>query len=542
LSFGLWVHHMFATGLPELSLSFFTAASMMIAIPSGIQIFAFIATIGSGRPNFKPPFLFVIGFLLIFVLGGLSGVLLASVPVNLQTHDTYFVVAHFHYVLIGGWLFPTLGAIYYWFPKFVERMPNERLGKWNFWLLFFGFNLAFFPMHISGILGMVRRVYTYEAGRGLELYNLLSTIGAYIVGVSFIVFLYNIFWSARNGPKAPSNPWGADTLEWLPPTPVPPYGFRHLPVVHSRHPLWDKSDKQAVDPRTQKLIETLAHYPREYRAQLVTSAIDAQPEEIFRVVGPSIWPLCTAVAIAVMTLFLVFSLYALAAISFAITLFTLIGWHKDTGAFSNPAEEKAFEQEYGIPLRPHGSRAIARWGMLLTIVTLATALFTLAFSYFYLRLTPPQWPPEGIAMPDPLLPGIALILLLISIVPMWRASRAVQRGESGPIQWGLLAAIMLGAVYLGINLFSYTQLGFNYQTQAFGSIFALIAAFQQLTLFMAVVMSVATLFGFVRRARRSGEENPSRHQAVTDIALFWYYTAAAGVITYALLYIGPIVI
>ncbi|MBC8171061.1 MAG: cbb3-type cytochrome c oxidase subunit I, partial [Anaerolineae bacterium] len=471
LSFGLWVHHMFATGLPELSLSFFTAASMMIAIPSGIQIFAFIITIWSGKPVFKTPFLFIIGFLLIFVLGGLSGVMLASVPVNLQAHDSYVVVAHFHYVLIGGWLFPIFAAIYYWFPKFVERMPNERLGRWNFGLLFIGFNLTFFPMHISGILGMVRRVYTYQPDLGLEPFNLLSTLGSYMIAASFVVFLYNMFSSARQGAPASANPWNADTLEWSTPTPVPPYGFRKIPVVHSRHPLWD-DENTPVNPRTEKLLNALANYPLNYRAQLVTTAIDGEPQEVFRVAGPSIYPFWAALVIGVMTLFLVFSQYLLAAIAFVITLLTLVGWQRDAGAYSNPAKEQAFEAEFGVPLRPHGSRAIARWGMLLTMVTLATALATLAFSYLYLRLKPPQWPPAGIASPDPILPGIALVLLLISILPMRRAAKGVEQDQKAPVHGGLLAGVLLGTVYLAVNLFSYTSLGFNHQTQAFGSIFA----------------------------------------------------------------------
>lgn len=541
LSFGLWVHHMFATGLPELSLSFFTAASMMIAIPSGIQVFAFIITIWTGKPVFKTPFLFILGFLLIFVLGGLSGVMLASVPINLQAHDSYFVVAHFHYVLIGGWLFPIFAGIYYWFPKFVERMPNERLGKWNFALLFIGFNLTFFPMHISGILGMVRRIYTYEAGLGLEPFNLLSTLGSYMVGVSFIVFLYNMLSSARSGPPAPANPWGADTLEWATPTPMPEYGFRQIPVVHSRNPVWD-TEPSAVSPNTEKLLNTLAHYPREYRAQLVTTAIDAQPEEVFRVAGPSIYPFLASLAIAIMTLFLVFSQYALAGISFIITLFTLVGWHRDAGEFSNPEEEQAFEAEYGIPLRPHGSRAIGRGVTLLTIATLATAFATLAFSYLYLRLKPPQWPPAGIPDPDPALPGIALGLLLVSVIPMWLAARGVQRNEGGPVQAGLLLGVVLGSAYIALNLLSYNTLGFNYQTQAFGSIFALLAAFQLITTFVVLVMMAAALFWFIRGASRRGREQPNRHQSITDIALLWAYVAVAGLLTYTLLYIAPYVI
>jgi cytochrome c oxidase subunit I+III len=538
VSFGLWVHHMFATGLPELSLSFFTAASMFIAIPSGIQIFSFIATIGSGRPVFRPPMLFVIGFILIFVIGGLTGVMLASVPVNLQAHDTYFVVAHFHYVLIGGWLFPTLGGIYFWYPKFVHRMPNETLGKWNFWLLFIGFNLAFFPMHISGILGMPRRVYTYEAGMGLEVYNMLSTIGAFVIALSFLIFIYNMLSSAKFGEKAPDNPWNADTLEWGVKTPMPLYGFRRLPIIHSRHALWEK-DKDAVDPRTEKLVDTMEHYPREYRAQLVTSVIDAHPEEIYRIAGPSIWPLASALAIGVMTLFLVFSQYWLALISLIVTLFTLVAWHSDTGDFSNPEAEAAFEAEYGVPLRPHGSRAVARWGILLTILTLATALITILFSYLYLRLTPAEWPPEPIPAPEPFIPSLALVILLLSLIPMWIAARAVNRNNASSLQLGLVAVILAGIAYVAINLYSYMYLGFDHTSQAFGSIFALLAAFQMLSAIAGIFMLGASLFWFVRGARHPSESRPSRHQSITDIALYWYYIVAAGLITFIFLYLVP---
>lgn len=547
LSFGLWVHHMFATGLPELSLSFFTAASMMIAIPTGIQIFAWIGTIWAGKPVFKVPFLFVLGFLVVFVLGGLSGVLIASVPVNLQTHDTYFIVAHFHYVLIGGWLFPVFAGIYFWFPKFLNRMTNERLGRWNFWLLFFGFNLTFFPMHISGILGMPRRVYTYPAGMGLEIHNLLSTIGAFMIAASFVVFLYNIFTSARSGPPAPANPWGADTLEWATPTPIPDYGFRRFPVVRSLNPLWEGgANAQPANAKTAALLDVLEHYPIAYRAQIATSTVDAEPQEVFRVAGPSLFPFLTSLAIALMTVALVFSLYLWGAIFFAVTLLTLLGWHSGNDKFSNPEEELAFEAEFGIPLRPRGSLAVFRWGMRLTIVTLATALATLIFSYFYLRLKPPQWPPAGIAMMDPILPGIGLALLLAGGVVTWLAGRGLKRGQRGLIHWGLLLAAILGAGYIGINLYTYvynyTELGFDHRSQAFGSIFYTLGGLQMITAIGGVVVLMATLSSLFQSSGQgtsSGAESPSRYASVPDVLIFWNYVVIAGVLTYLLLYIVP---
>ena len=214
LSFGLWVHHMFATGLPQLGASFFTASSMMIAIPNGDQIFCWIATLWDGRPTLQTPLLFVLGFFFIFVVGGLTGVMLASVPLDMQVHDTYFVVAHFHYVLIGGAVFPLLGAVYYWFPKITGRMMSERLGRWHFWLVFIGFNVAFFPMHILGLWGMPRRVYTYPPRWAGGRSTCSSRLARWFCSSASCCLSSTSCCSARHGAPAGDNPWDAGTLEW----------------------------------------------------------------------------------------------------------------------------------------------------------------------------------------------------------------------------------------------------------------------------------------------------------------------------------------
>jgi cytochrome c oxidase subunit I+III len=297
IGFGLWVHHMFATGLPQLGQSFFTAASMMIAIPSGTQIFCWIATLWSGRLRLKTPLYFIFGFVVIFVLGGLTGIMLASVPLDLQVHDTFFVVAHLHYVLIGGAIFPLFGGLHYWFPKMTGRMLSERLGKLSFWLLFLGFNLTFFPMHQLGLEGMPRRVYTYLPETGWGDLNLLATAGGVVLGLGVATFLVNAAWSLRSGEIAGADPWGGETLEWAIPSPPPPYNFLHLPTVSGRSPLWERWDEQPV-------VTGVGSHRREV---LVTATLDAEPDHRDILPGPTIWPLILALGIGVTFIVAIFT-------------------------------------------------------------------------------------------------------------------------------------------------------------------------------------------------------------------------------------------
>ncbi len=315
LSFGLWVHHMFVTGLPRVGESFFTASSMAIALPAGAQIFCWLATIWSGKPVFKVPFLFILGFIVTFVLGGLTGVLVASVPFDTQVHDTYFVVAHFHYVLVGGAVFPLLGAIYYWFPKMTGRMMSERLGKIAFWLILIGFHLTFFPMHILGLIGMPRRVYTYQPELPWAGLNLFVSLSSLVLAAGFLIFFIDVVKSWRSGLPAGQNPWNASTLEWATASPPPPYNFAHIPVVLSREPLWAEKD---VLPVTSGLRT-------DRRELLVTTLTSAIPQARESAPEDSVWPFFAALATSAMLIGSIFTPSAVVWGAFPMAV-ALIGW------------------------------------------------------------------------------------------------------------------------------------------------------------------------------------------------------------------------
>ena len=296
--FGVWVHHMFAIGEGHMGMSFFSAASMTISLFTAIQVFAWLATIWKGRPVLTAAMYFAVGFIALIVIGGLNGIVTAVIPVDWQMTDTYFVVSHLHYVLVGANMMPVFAGLYYWYPKMTGRLMNEALGKISFWVIFIGLNLTFFPMHMLGILGMPRRIYTYKAGLGWGSMNMIVTVGAFILVIGILLTLINVFQSLKHGRIAGRNPWNADTLEWSTESPPAPYGSEHIPTVRTRHPLWDEHEEEE-DPEGERVLD-------QDRLTLSTTWLDAEPVGLVRMPEDTIIPLLLALGFFAMFIGLTF--------------------------------------------------------------------------------------------------------------------------------------------------------------------------------------------------------------------------------------------
>ncbi|SET12895.1 cytochrome c oxidase subunit I [Nonomuraea wenchangensis] len=322
ISFGVWVHHMFAVGLPQLSLTFFSAASIVVSIPAGIQVFSWLATMLMGRVVLKTPMLWAAGFIVVFTMGGVTGVMFAVVPFDQQVTDSYFVVAHFHYVLFGGAVFPIIGGLFHWWPKLTGTMTSERAGRWAFWLTFAGFNLTFLPMHVSGLLGMPRRVYTFPSGIGWEPWAMAATIGAYLLTAGLLVVLGTLWYAHRRGPVAPADPWGGETLEWAAASPPKPYNFAVIPTVHSLHPMWDERSRASLAEGATSEARVLA----DGHLVLRTSELDGEPEGPLEMPEHSWLPLAGAGSLFLAVAALLFDRPGFAVAFGVATALVLIRW------------------------------------------------------------------------------------------------------------------------------------------------------------------------------------------------------------------------
>lgn len=532
-SFGLWVHHMFTTGLPQLSLSFFSAASMAVSIPSGIQVFAWIATLAAGRIQLNTPALFVLGFMFTFVLGGLTGVMVAMVPFDWQVHDTYFVVAHFHYVLFGGMVFPLFAAFYYWIPTASARPLSERLGRWVFGLIFIGFNTAFFPMHITGLVGMPRRVYTYPAELGWDTLNMISTAGAFMIASGVLLFVLDLIRNFRPFTnKSPGNIWNAGTLEWLP---SGNYQTRSIPIVTSREPLWDQ-------PNLPEDVEAGRYFlpgaPTGGRETIVTSPVDARPQYVVQMPGPS-WPtVLAAVFTAGCFLGLTVKLVVPAIISGLIAIVMVIWWLWETDP-GPTAEEIDIGGGIRLPTYVTGPMSHSWWAMVVLILVGGTLFTTLIFSYFFLwTVNPGAWPPDGVEPPSLGWSALAAALYASSSGVIWLASGLLKRRERKGPWWGLrlllMAAVPLMAGGLAVDIYGHWQTGLRPEEHSYGAVVYTVVSVQ------GVYVATLTLMAFYTVARSLAGMLDGVHRVTFDnTMLFWHYMTAQGLVGLAIIHFFP---
>ncbi|MBA4147081.1 MAG: cytochrome c oxidase subunit I [Verrucomicrobia bacterium] len=537
LSFGLWVHHMFTTGLPPMAMSFFTAASLMIGIASGAQVFAWIGTLWGAKPIFKTALLFVFGFIFIFVFGGITGVMIAVVPFDLQVHDTYFIVAHFHYVLIGGVVFPVFAGLHYWLPKITGRMLSETLGQWSFWLMFIGFNAAFFPMHIMGFLGMPRRVYTYPKSLGLTEENVIATIGSFVLGIGFLVFAGNWLRSLRRGERASENPWHAHSLEWSTESPPPNFTFGTPPIVTSREPLWTKTEVPA--PQNENVLraqKALSNAPERWRATLATDPLKAEPHAIQYLAGPSYQPFLAALGFLTAFIGVLVKGYLVAALGMIFAAGAIAVWLSPGKRWLQYVASSPASTESGLPVHPNDRRSTAWWAMLCVYAIGITCFGALFFSYFYIRLFSASWPQNGIAVPELQLPLLSYGLLLASAGTFYWATRAFWAGKKKRTQIVLAGSFVLGASFIALEILQFSQLEFSPRTNAYGSLFYVISwtldLFVLTGLAMIGAMQLRMLNFFENRIGFTGLQ-------MRITAMFWYFTVIAAVAVFAVLYISP---
>ncbi|MEZ0496638.1 cytochrome c oxidase subunit I [Sphingomonas sp. IW22] len=532
LSFGLWVHHMFTTGLPKISLAFFSAASEAVVIPTGVQIFVFIATLWAGRVVWSTPLLFASGSLAIFVIGGLTGVMVAVAPFDWQAHDTYFVVAHLHYVLIGGTLMPLFAGLYYYWPMITGKKLSDRLGRTAFWMLFIGANLTFFPMHFSGLEGMPRRVFTYPAELGIGGLNLASTLGAYLFAAGVAVICVDLALSPRRA-VGKRNPWDAGTLEWVEdPGDDTHWGVRCVPLVTSRYPLWDQKDfvKKVDEGRF-----FLPDAEEGRRETIVTTVLDARPLSVIRLGTPSFKPMLTSVALGGVFILTTYHLYWAALVCGFATL-AMVLWWLWTGTAEIPEKEcKPIGHGIELPLYVSGSSSPGWWAMFITMMADATAFSGLVFGYYFFWTRHDDFPPEGMdAAPGMFWPLVAMGGSLASWAVTVAAREVHARGGVGAARMLLVAGIALSAVGVYAGLAGPWLAGMDPEAHVYPAIVWTLAVWTAAHSGVAIIM-----MGYTLARSLAGRMTPRHDAEIRNITVYMHFLALTAVVTYATIGLFP---
>jgi cytochrome c oxidase subunit I+III len=512
IGFGVWAHHMFAVGMATTTTVYFAAASMIIVIPSAIQLFAWLTTLVTGRPHFQTPLLWIVGFIVFFIIGGLSGVMFAAVPFDQQVTDTYFIVAHFHFVIFGAAVFPLLGGLYYWFPKVTGRMYSEPVGKLSFWLSFAGTAITFMPMHIAGLLGMPRRQWTYPANVGWGTTNLVETLGSYLLAAGLLLVIANLAVSLRRGAPAGRDPFDGATLEWATTSPPPPFNFTVIPTISSPYPMWDERDREEDLRRVDRGELVLA----DGHQTPASTVVDAEWDEVLDMPSDSPWPITLAGALALVFVFLLTGHWVTAAAFAGAAAMVLGAWHW----------REAASDLVGATRR---SRPNGWWGMAIVLCSEAALFGSLIGTYFYLRFTSPEWPQGGIAAPSVALPVALTLLLVASTAPMAGAVAAARRGRTAAAWWLIAVALTMQAGYLAGQIVSWTSdlEKFTPQTNAYGSVYFTLLGAHHLHVIAGLLLDLWLL------ARLLGGLTSYREVAVRAVALYWYVVAALAIVVTA---------
>jgi cytochrome c oxidase subunit I+III len=516
-SFALWAHHMFTAGLGSLSLSFVSAASMAVAVPSAIQVFAWIATLRRGRVQWNTPTLFIVGFLVTFTLGGLTGVMVAVLPFDWQVHDSYFIVAHLHYVLIGGMVMPLLAALYYWMPMLQGHGLSERAGRWVFGLVFGGFHLTFFPMHIAGMLGMPRRVYTYDAGLGWEWPNLLSSAGAAVLALGFALLALDTVRTLRRGRRAHGNPWNAPTLEWLPSY---NYGTRSIPQVQGRDPLWTQPGLAGEVRQGRHWLPGTATGLRE---ALVTTPRHAALHHVIVLPGPGWLPLLGALGTAGFFLLLTVQWVMPAFAAGVLAVGCVVGWLWRSDRLPAAATVQVGEA-VRLPLGAHTVFSHSWWATVILLLVDATVFASMVFAHVHVAMLLDICPPPGGRLPPLRELLLATAGFAASAAVFQACGRGLRERALRPLRLlplALSAALLAGAFAASLQALG----GLSPTANAWSATIAAVAGY---TGFHAVLLLVCAVYLGARIG--SGLVTPRQRATYDNIALLWWGGCVQGVL------------
>ncbi len=529
LSFGIWVHHMFTTGIPHLALAFFSLGSALVAVPTAVQMFAWLATLAHGRPRMDVPMLYIFGFFFVFVGGGLTGVMLAMVPFNWQAHDSYFVIAHFHYVLVGGFVFPLLAALYYWMPHVTGRLSVHRLSVPAFWLIFAGFNVTFLTMHVTGLLGMPRRVYTYMGYEDWTVLNLISSVGSFVLTMGFALIAIDILLQRRHGPRFRRDPWRAGTLEWATPTPPSAYGFASLPRIAVRA---DSLSPGEVGRQMAAGQGYLGFTRNGWQETLGVDIHTGEPDQIVILPHPTYLPLVLALATGIVVLSLLFKFYAIAVAAALAVSFLFVWGARNAG---QPKDHGPLPIGLDLAVPPHAEAANppSLLAMAFTLIADGTLFVSLMFGVLYLWLVAANWPPTEVIEAGLALPLLALAGLVAGPIAARGALGAVRRnGAVSP--WLVLEAVSLVITLAALVALIAVALPDPRSHGYAAASFALLA-------YICLHLGISAMFVLSNAIRqRSGFIGPRRDHDLRLTRAWQDFTAASGLIAVGFVLILPV--